>query len=162
MNDGDLTKIGTFPSGHCHTLVPPWLTELLPSAQILIRHGVDRCWINMGVTNATTASVTASVMKKNDRLNKRARVRTQTHEAAKHGNRSLDCVHTEVGRAAHHLLAIPRNHFNDHRQIIDPFYRKYKTLRQVIFQMVKSVLSIIPAEGNSEGRQSLDLAGLTQ
>ena len=145
MNDGDLAKIGTFPSGPCHTLVPPWLTELLPSAQILIRHGIDRCWINMGVTNATTASVTTSIMKKNDRLSKRAHVQTQTHEAAKHRNRSLDRVHTEVGRAAHHLLAIPSNHFSDHRHIIDPFYRKYKTVRQVVFQTAKSVLSIIPS-----------------
>lgn len=98
--------MGNFPPGQCHTLVPPWLTALLPSAQILTHHGVDRCWINMGVTNATTASVTASVMKKNDRLHKHAHVWTQTHEAAKHGNRPLNRVHTEVGRAACHLSAI--------------------------------------------------------
>lgn len=55
-------------------MIPPWLTALLSSAQTLVHHGVDRCWINMGVTNAPTASVTASVMKKDDGLNKRARV----------------------------------------------------------------------------------------
>lgn len=55
-------------------MIPPWLTALLPSAETLVHHGVDGCRINMGVTNAPTASVTASVMKKNNELNKSARV----------------------------------------------------------------------------------------